>query len=443
MWTLAFLLCLAVPSGSASDHDLCDKDKGPTGIIKCSNFDGYQGKYQWATCLTSKHILEKSGRDHTCADHTRQYCWYECMPEVHRQSSGNVSDDCACDPFQLLPNTSLPQQCYSPTGNSCYWYRNCFEKKHFCKPPSNAYVIRYAERFCRVFEEQKAKLSADAQKWMEAVRKCQQAAMVPLLHDSEALTCNEIKQKALASYTECYLNPGEGSKSICDVYCWQHYKMFWAIKRSFLKLDTAWESLRGLWNIGTQCTSPSSQVDCFEQDLKNVIKLLKLNVVNLIRRKRRSPNSLSNVDVLSQFANGVGEAIASALKWNTDVMDWLAYASNWVSLSNVEIIIAMADIKALGIITAPIESINFEETINDFVSAMNDSSFRPQVDGYNVWIKSLALCIDQSCMKTQTLAVSNEPPWMSGATRISHGTVGVFAVIAMLIMLIDKPVNLT
>jgi len=328
MWTLAFLLCLAVPSGSASDHDLCDKDKGPTGIIKCSNFDGYQGKYQWATCLTSKHILEKSGRDHTCADHTRQYCWYECMPEVHRQSSGNVSDDCACDPFQLLPNTSLPQQCYSPTGNSCYWYRNCFEKKHFCKPPSNAYVIRYAERFCRVFEEQQPKLSADTQKWMEAVRKCQQIDMVPLLRDSRNHTCNEIREQALASYTECYLNPGEGAKSICDVFCWEHFKIFWAIKRSFLKLDTAWESLKGLWNIGAKCSSPSSQEYCFERNLQKVIKLLKLNVENLMQRKRRTPDSLSNHDILSRFADGVGAAIASALNWNTDVMDWLAYTTN-------------------------------------------------------------------------------------------------------------------
>ncbi|XP_020614226.1 uncharacterized protein LOC110052434 [Orbicella faveolata] len=437
MWILPFLLFLVALSGSASNHDLCDKDKGPTGIIKCSNFEGYQGEYQWATCLTSDHILEKDGRDHICADRTGRYCWHKCMSEVHRQSFGNVSDDCACDPFQLLHNTSLPQQCYSPAGDSCYWYRNCLEKKHFCKPPSNAYVVRYAERFCRVFEEQKAKLSADAQKWMEAVRKCQQVAMVPLLRDSEALTCNEIKEKALASYTQCYLNPGEGAKSICDVHCWQHFKIFWAIKGSFLKLDTAWESLKGLWNIGAQCSSPNSQMDCFERNFKNVIKLLKLNVENLMRRKRRSPDSLSNVDILSRFTNGVGEAIASKLKWNRDVMDWVAYTSNWVSLGNVDIIIAMADRKALGIVTAPVESVNLEQTIDDFVSAINTSSLRPQVDGYNVWIKSLALCIDKSCVQTRTLTVSNKPPW-SGATRISHGTVGVFAVIAMLIMLIDK-----
>ncbi|XP_020614345.1 uncharacterized protein LOC110052556 [Orbicella faveolata] len=434
MRVFTFLLLLGVRSGWA--REVCDKDKGPTGLIECLKIKGYQGEYQWATCLTSDHILEKSDRDHICADRTRHYCWYKCMSELHRRSSGSVSDDCACYP-QAPPSIIPPQECYSPAGNSCYWYRNCFERRIFCKPSGNAYVIRYAERFCRVFEEQKAKLSPDAQKWMEAVRKCQQVAMAPLLRDSENQTCNAIRGKALASYTQCYLNPGEGAKSICDVFCWDHFKIFWAIKGSFLKLDTAWESLKGLWNIGTQCSSPISQMDCFERNLKNVIKLLKLNVENLMRRKRRSPGSLSNNDILSRFADGVGEAIASSLKWNTNVMDWLAYTLNWVSLGNVDIIMAMADIKALGIVTAPIESVSFEQTVNDFASAVKKGTLRLQVDGYNVWIKSLAVCSDKSCVKTRTLAVSNKPPW-NGATRISHGNGGLFAVIAMVIMLIDK-----
>ena len=433
---VTFLLLLVVPSGSASE--LCDKDKGPTGLIECLKFQGYHGEYQWGTCLTSDHILEKSGQYHICADRTRHYCWYKCMAELHRQSFGSVSHDCHCDRNQLFFNTSLPQQCYSLAGNlSCYWYRNCLEKKHFCKPSGNAYVIRYAERFCRVFEEQKAKLSPDAQKWMEAVRKCQQVAMVPLLRDSEDQTCNQVRVKALASYTQCYLNPGEGAKSICDVFCWDHFKIFWAIRGSFLKLDTAWGSLKGLWNIGTQCSSPNILENCFERNLKNVIKLLKLNVENLMRRKRRSPDSLSNADILNRFADGVGTAISSALTWNTDVMDWLAYTANWVSLSNVDIIIAMADIKALGIVTAPIESVNFEQTINDFASAVKKGSLRLKVDGYNVWIKSLASCTDKTCAITRTLAVSNNPPW-NGATRISHGNVGMFAVIGILIMFSDR-----
>jgi len=148
-----------------------------------------------------------------------------------------------------------------------------------------------------VFEEQKPKLSADTQKWMEAVRKCHQVNMVPLLRDSgdHICICNKIRDQALASYTKCYLNPGEGAKSICDVICWEHFKIFWAIKKSFLKLDTAWESLKGLWNIGTKC-SRDFQEDCFERNLQKVIKRL-FKCENLMQRKRRSPDSLSNHDI--------------------------------------------------------------------------------------------------------------------------------------------------
>lgn len=429
--------CPVVLSGWASDHELCDIDKGPTGLIECLNFKGYQGTYQWATCLTSDHILVKGGPDHICADRTRHYCWYKCMTEVHRQSSGNVSDDCYCDPNQLYPNASVPQQCYSPAGNSCYWYRNCFERKHFCKPSFNGYVIRYAERFCRVFEEQKAKLSPDAQNWMEAVRKCHQVAMVPLLRELEYQTCKEIRDKAIASITQCYLNPDKGVKSICDISCWERFKIFWAIKRSFRKLDTAWESLKGLWSIDTKCNPHRIQGYCFERSFKNVINRLKLKVESLMRRKRRSPYSLSNADFLSRFAEKVGEAITSDLNWNTDVMDWFAYTTKWDSLTNLDIVITLADIKALGIVTGPIESVDLEKTIKDFASAIKKSRLRPQVDGYNVWIKSLDLCLDKPCSRARSLAVSTKSPW-SGATQISRGNVVMFLFIAMLIVLIDK-----
>ena len=78
-----------------------------------------------------------------------------------------------------------------------------------------------------MFEEQKAKLSPDAQNWMEAVRKCHQVAMVPLPRESEYQTCDEIRDKAIASITQCYLSPDKGAKSICDISCWEHFKIFW------------------------------------------------------------------------------------------------------------------------------------------------------------------------------------------------------------------------
>ena len=394
---------------------------------------------QWATCLISVHIPQNSNHKRICFDRTRTYCWFTCMGEVHGKSSGSVTEDCLCDPYGGSPTTSLPGECYNPSGDNCYWYRNCLEKKYPpCEPTGNAYVIRYAEKFCRVVEEHKAQLSPDAQKWMEAVRKCQQVAMVPLLRLQNNPTCNEIRDKALTSHTSCYLNPGN-DVSICDLNCLQYFKIFWSIKESFLKLDTAWESFKGLWNIETKCTSLRNQANakCFQYNFEKVIKLLKLNIENLMQRKRRSSDPLSNVDVLSRFADGVGSAIASSLKWKTDVMDWFAYTANWVGLGNMDIVIVLADKKALGIVTAPIQSVDFDQLIQDLVSAVQKGTLKPQVDGYNVWVKSVSLCSGKSCENARKLAVSNKPPW-NCATGVSRGAVGVYGVIALLMMLMDE-----
>lgn len=439
MWILlTFMLILGVQNGWTAQ--VCDRDKGPSGTIECHKFRKFESQYQWATCLTSEHIQHKSNHTRICVDRTRTYCWFTCMGEVYGVSSGPVASDCSCDPYEFSPSTSLPDECYSPSGDNCYWYRNCLEKKYPpCKPSDNAYVIRYAEKFCRVVEEHKVRLSSDAQKWMEAVRKCQQVVIVPLLRLQTSPTCSEIRERALSSYSSCYLNPDNDLSSICDLYCLEHFKIFWSIKGTFPKLDTAWESLKGLWNIEPKCTLSRNEANakCFQYNLKRVIKLLKLNTENLMRRKRRSSDSNSKDDVLSRFADGVGSAIASTLKWNTDVMDWFAYTANWVGLGSVDIVIVLADIKALGIVTAPIASIDFDQIIQDFASAVEKGTLRLQVDGYNVWLKTLSLCSNKSCDTTRRLAVSDKPPW-NGANRISHGTVGLCGVIPLWIMLMDK-----
>ena len=156
-----------------------------------------------------------------------------------------------------------------------------------------------------------------------------------------------------------------------------------------------------------------------------------------MQRKRRSPDPLSDVDILNRFAEGIGTAVASALKWNTDVMDWLAYFEDWVGIGNLDFIIAMADKKALGIFTGPIAPANLAQTIKDFASAVEKSTLPLQVDGYNVWIKSLTLCSDKSCRTNHTLAIASNHPW-NDASRISHNIVCLSAVIAMLILLIDE-----
>ena len=435
MWALAFLLLFVVQSGRATQ---CNVIVGPPGPTECVQIARYNNQYQWATCLSNAYIQQKSGHKHICSSPYANYCWYQCMIEVHNKNYGSVTDDCSCQPGRI-PTLSLPPECYSPAGDSCDWYRNCLEKKYPCEATSNAYAITYAENFCTKYEERRAKFNANGQKWMDGVRKCLQVALVPLLRPWANPTCEEIRERAFASHTPCYLKPDKDVPSICDLDYAEFVKIFWTIKSSFIKLDTAWESLKGMWNIGTEC-APSKIQQTYEsakQTLKDVIKYFKIKIQKFKKRKRRSTDSLPEADLQSRFADEVGSNLASSLKWNTNVMDWLAYTDAEFDREDLNIFIVLADKKALGIVDTSAPSVDFNQTIQEFASAVKNGTLPVQVDGQKVWIKSLASCSDKSCKSTQTLAVSDKPPW-SGATRISHGNAGLCGAIAVLIMFMNK-----
>lgn len=434
MWALVFLLLFVVQCGWAIQ---CNVIVGPPGPTECIQLDRYNNEYQWATCLSNAYIQQKSGHEHICSSPYANYCWYQCMIEVHNKEYGSVTNDCSCQPGRI-PTLSLPTECYSPAGDSCDWYRNCLEKKYPCEGSRNSYTVTFAKKFCRMFEELSAKFSADGQKWMDGVRKCLQVALVPLLRPWTNPTCSDIRERAIASHTPCYLKPDKDVPSICDLDYVQYVKIFWTIKGSFIKLDTAWQSLKGMWNVETECTLSKIQhtYESAKQTLKDVIKFFKIKIQKFEKRQRYN-DYLPEADLQSRFADEVGSNLASSLQWNTNVMDWLAYTDAVFDLDSVDIFIVLADKKALGMVNTSAPSVDFYQTIQEFASAVKNGTPPVQVDGQKVWIKSLASCSDKSCKSTQTLAVSDEPPW-SGATRISHGNVGLYGSMALLIVFMNK-----
>ena len=449
----------------------CDRDNGPSGVTDCIQISRYNNEYQWATCLTNAYIQQKSSQQHQCTDGTRTYCWYQCMLEVYEKDFGPVSDDCLCQlsnttakPYTGVPTTSLPLECNSPSGDSCDWYRNCLEKTYPCEDTSNAYAIKYAEKFCRLYGNRYSLFSPKGRKWVDAVRKCLQVSLVPILRPFFKFSCERIRQRAFYSHTRCYLLPDEGAPSICDLDCQDFFKIFWTIKGSFIKLDTVWETLKGLWNIGGECGVASQIPKClkeaFQPVKKVVIKIGKI-VIKIIKKllnwgKRSTSDPLPKADAQSRFADRVGSAIATAMNWNADVMDWLAYPENTTAPADdpdiMNIIIVLADIKALGIVNTSAPAINFNQTIKEFALAVANGTLPLQVDGTNVWVKSLASCSDKSCNSSQVLAVSDKPPTITTTTtattifkwstrnsaRIAYSNLGLYGFTATLVLFVDK-----
>ncbi|XP_078357857.1 uncharacterized protein LOC144642697 [Oculina patagonica] len=294
--------------------------------------------------------------------------------------------------YNLSPNTPLPSECHNPSGDSCDWYRNCLEKKYPCEATSNPYAIKYAEKFCKLYGKRYSSFSPDAQRWVDGVRKCLQVVLVPLLRPGTKPTCQEIREKAFASHTPCYLHPGKDVPSVCDLGCWEYFKIFWTIKGSFTQSDTAWESIKGMWNIGTKCGWHTQIRKCL---WISPMRFAKVEIQKFSQRKERSTNSLSEADAKNKFADGVGSAIASALKWNKNVMDWIAHpgsdGTNTDDPDTFHIIMVLADKKALGIVNMSTPSVDFDQTIQEFASAIEKGSLHLQVHGSNVWVKSLKL----------------------------------------------------
>ena len=437
-----FVLLSAFAVQRAWAAQRCDVNYGPSGVTECVQLSRYYG-YQWATCLTNAYIQQKSNHRHICRYIYARYCWYQCMIEVHNKTRGTVTDDCSCEPgnttpkpYTGIPTTSLPPKCYSPPGDSCDWYRNCLEKKYPCEDTSNAYAIKYAETFCRLYDDQYSKFSPEGRTWVDAVRKCLQVSLVPILRPWYKLSCKDIRQRAFASHTPCYLNPDKDAPSICDLGFKDFLQIFLTIKRSFIQWDTSWESLKGMWNIGTECAASYVK----EALIKKVIKISKIEVKNLPNRDKRSLSGpLPEADARSRFADHVGSAIAKALKWNTDVMDWLAYPENVTHADDPDIsniIIVLADIKALGIVSTSMPGINFNQTIEEFASAVAKGTLPLlQVGGHNVWVKTLASCSDKSCNSTQVLAVSDKPPkWNKKSAHSAYSNLGPYGFTATLVI---------
>ena len=459
MWPVLVLLFLVQQAWTQS----CNPYFGPSGTTACVPLASYNNQYQWATCLTDSYISQKSFKRHKCRIPFHTYCWYQCMLEVHDKESGSVTSDCSCSPSSLpdptlSPTTSLPSFCYSPSGTSCQWYSSCLERKYPCRGANNADPLRYAEEICWLYNNRYGVFSSDGRKWVDGVRKCLQVELVPLLRPWNKPTCQEIEKSAFESQVFCYMKPDEGVSSICDLDCKEYLKIFWVIKGYVFNVETVGKSLTGLWNIDGKCGSSRSR-SCFEEGGQGLIKITELTFQKFTQQGKQSFDSTPDETAGRKFADGIASAIARALKWNTAVMDWFAYPTDVKNVSDptsLAMVMTLADKKALGIVTSFSPSFNFSQYLQQLSSAIEGATLPLQVDGYNVWVKSLASCTDKSCNDTQTLANSDKAPvWpvpttsqvsgddrkpakSDGGMSVSARNVVLYGITALLIILMNK-----
>jgi len=122
-------------------------------------------------------------------------------------------------------------------------------------------------------------------------------------------------------------------------------------------------------------------------------------------------------------------------------MGWLAYPGNTsIDPSSLTVYVVLADKKALGIVQTSTPSVNFNSTIQELASAIKEGKLPLQIQGSNVWIKSLDYCSDKSCKESKSLAISDKPPKFppSKGVVMGRGFQEVLGITALVMVLMYK-----
>ncbi|WAR31920.1 hypothetical protein MAR_034462, partial [Mya arenaria] len=166
-----------------------------------------------------------------------------------------VNEDCSCRPGYALHSTEAPLSawCYSPDGTECSWYRTCLEKRYPCSGSEASYALDYGDKFCSLYTQNYNGFDEIGKKWIDAVRKCLQVALVPLLRPYNHPSCDEIKDAAFRSHSGCYVSPYPGAPSFCDIGWSNYWKVFWTIKSAFV--SNFWNTVGQGLKTGFGCIS--------------------------------------------------------------------------------------------------------------------------------------------------------------------------------------------
>ncbi len=242
------------------------------------------------------------------------------MLELHEENDGLMYGSCRCGddittPRPITIGSTLTSTCFSPAGAECDWYRDCLEERHPCGNADTGYAISYAEKFCNLYNQRLSSFSEDGQLWLNVPRKCLQVDLVPLLRPCENPTCDDIKQRAFDSHSDCYLSPSNGP-SICHLGGRDWAQVFWTIKSAFVSEFV--ESMMGMVEVLGHCIKKTVSLYV---DYASAAVSLVIDLPEDLRRETRQVGNPSNDD----RATVIADAIAATQKWDSDDLGWYAY----------------------------------------------------------------------------------------------------------------------
>ena len=267
--------------------------------------------------------------------------------------------------------------------------------------------MKYATHFCSAYSRNYGQFSPLGRKWVDAVRKCLQVSLAPLLRECNSdITCEFIQDRAFKSHDCCYLGGPEctpkGTPSICDVSVKDWFTVFITINDAFLQPE-ATETFRSGLNVGFNCLEkyPSIDYQRVKGTVSGWLRSMQLGFQYLIRKVLREKRSSDN-DQFKQndrVAVVMIDQISKQLKWDKTKLSWFAFPNN---ITNNKLANASADYFSVNVILvdkfAKISGIRnstlLNNTVADFVDNIRKGNIKQIGD---IVLKNAFDCHDIIC----------------------------------------------
>ena len=277
--------------------------------------------------------------------------------------------------------------------------------------------MEFAQKFCNLYARNQYSFSSQGQRWINAVRKCLQVKLVPIIRPYVQTNCEEIKQQAFATHSPCYLAPYPGEPSICDLDCTIWLKVFWTIKGAFI--DATIPSLKGMYDVTKECASAILEgVLKFAKDsAKCEMCLIMLTFKKIGGLFGKRPIS----DDPNETADSVAKQLSEQLHWKQNGVQWFSYITDTEEADdiNVSIIlgsVSMHDVNAVG---AP--EADMSKTIDDFAEAIGNEKLQISFSK-DLNLTHFSACLDFGCQETYHEVTPKLKATTSGAAKV-HGVI--------------------
>lgn len=459
---ILFVLKEASPAKPVFLNDFPKCDSNSLFRLKvCSTDDWYltfSSIFQYYKCVTRDYVKLKTNGTSTCFENN---CWINCMsdqhygkPKITRRSKflsdvyTNIQEDCECDaytenndllyeyyssakpfrptlPIQTTTKDILPIECYETDGSSCEWYKDCLEKRYNCVGTEADYAIKYALKFCELYNSNYDYFSLKGKNWINGVRKCLQLALVQYLRPNNKLDCESLKNKAFESHAPCYLIPsGKETPSLCDLSCIDFMSVFWTIKSSFISKDFL-KALQGLIDVAfSRCGI--KMLSCGLQMVPNPLLGLLTWQFEFDIYNQDEFRFFYFIDQ-DKIATEITDLISRKLNLDSNYLDWFGFTpknDSIISSFNVKNINLNIWIGEKNVSFNSSKSLKKLEKIEQLLRDQKilTEMFLDDIEFNNIQfkIKSLKLCSDSSCqMVNNTISFDqNKHPLLNSSTRL-------------------------